>query len=242
MTQAVILAGGTGSRLRPYTDDRPKTMVEIPGTGRSILDHQLEWLAQEGVTDVVISCGYLAEVLHDWLAQTEASRGSMTVTTVVEVEPLGRGGGMKLAAKALPRPDEAWFSLNSDIWTRFSLREMAALHAASGAVGTLALARPRLPWGVVQLSGEDATVITEFVEAPTVPWPVNAGIYVFAPEFSLLLPDVGDHEFTTYPQLARERRLVGYPIPEGVFWRAIDTAKDLEAAARELTALRALDA
>jgi NDP-sugar pyrophosphorylase family protein len=61
--QAVVLAGGQGSRLRPYTDDRPKPMVEIPGTGTPIIGHQLAWLAEEGVTDVVISCGHLAEVL-----------------------------------------------------------------------------------------------------------------------------------------------------------------------------------
>ena len=66
-TQAVVLAGGQGSRLRPYTDDRPKPMVEIPGTGTPIIGHQLAWLAAEGVTDAVVSCGHLAEVLQEWL-------------------------------------------------------------------------------------------------------------------------------------------------------------------------------
>ncbi|BFO22613.1 hypothetical protein SHKM778_90010 [Streptomyces sp. KM77-8] len=65
--QAVVLAGGQGTRLRPYTDDRPKPMVEIPGTGTPIIGHQLTWLAEEGVTDVVVSCGHLAEVLQKWL-------------------------------------------------------------------------------------------------------------------------------------------------------------------------------
>ena len=236
VTQAIVLAGGTGSRLRPYTDTRPKTMVEIPGTGRTILEHQLDWLAEEGVTDVVISCGHLAEVLQAWLAETELP---VRATTVVEVEPLGRGGGLKFAAKALPRPDEHWYALNSDIWTRFPLREMAALHARTGALGTLALARPRIPWGVVELeeAGDGGGVITDFVEAPLTPWPVNAGIYVFAPEFTPLLPDLGDHERTTFPELAHERKLSGFLIPEGVYWRAIDTAKDLETAAKELAAL-----
>ena len=63
----MVLAGGQGSRLRPYTDDRPKPMVEIPGTGTPIIGHQLAWLAAEGVTDAVVSCGHLAEVLQDWL-------------------------------------------------------------------------------------------------------------------------------------------------------------------------------
>lgn len=236
ITQAIVLAGGTGSRLRPYTDTRPKTMVEIPGTGRTILEHQLDWLAEEGVTDVVLSCGHLAEVLRAWLDETELP---VRVTMVVEAEPLGRGGGLKFAARSLPRPGEHWYALNADIWTRFSLREMAALHARTGALGTLALARPRIPWGVVELDGGGAgSTITDFVEAPPTPWPVNAGVYVFAPEFTPLLPDVGDHERTTFPGLAHEGKLTGFLIPEGVYWRAIDTAKDLETAAKELAVLQ----
>jgi NDP-sugar pyrophosphorylase family protein len=235
VTQAVILAGGTGSRLRPYTDTRPKTMVEIPGTGRTILEHQLDWLAEEGVTDAVVSCGHLAEVLEDWLARTELP---LRVVTVVEREPLGRGGGLRYAATALPRPEQDWYALNSDIWTRFSLREMTALHRQTGALATLALARPRIPWGVVELDEVDGNLITDFVEAPVTPWPVNAGVYVFAPEFTPLLPETGDHERTTFPELAHSRRLAGFPIPEGVYWRAIDTVKDLETAAKELAALQ----
>ena len=235
VTQAVVLAGGTGSRLRPYTDARPKTMVEIPGTGRTILEHQLDWLAAEGVEDVVVSCGHLAEVLQDWLDATELP---VAVSTVVEAEPLGRGGGLKFAAKALPRPDEDWYALNSDIWTRFSLRAMTGLHRETRALATLALARPRIPWGVVELDGAGTGPhITEFVEAPLTPWPVNAGVYVFAPGFTPLLPDTGDHERSTFPELARQRQLAGFPIPEDAYWRAIDTVKDLESAARELSAL-----
>src|SRR3954468_17252535 len=90
-TQAVILAGGQGSRLRPYTDDRPKPMVEITGTGTPIIAHQLSGWTAEGVTDAVVSCGHLAEVLQDWLSE-HAGRLPLHVTTVVETEPLGRGG------------------------------------------------------------------------------------------------------------------------------------------------------
>jgi len=174
-------------------------------------------------------------VLQDWLDATELP---VAVSTVVEAEPLGRGGGLKFAAKALPRPDEDWYALNSDIWTRFSLRAMTGLHRETRALATLALARPRIPWGVVELDGAGTGPhITEFVEAPLTPWPVNAGVYVFAPGFTPLLPDTGDHERSTFPELARQRRLAGFPIPEDAYWRAIDTVKDLESAARELSAL-----
>ncbi|WP_461297321.1 nucleotidyltransferase family protein [Streptomyces harbinensis] len=233
-TQAVVLAGGQGSRLRPYTDDRPKAMVEIPGTGVPIIGHQLRWLAAEGVTDAVISCGHLAEVLQEWLEKAELP---LRVSTVVETEPLGRGGGLKYAAAALPRPDEPWYATNGDIWTSFSLRDMAAFHAERDATATLALARPRIPWGVVET--DEFGHVLDFIEAPPSPYLVNAGIYVFAPEFTALLPDRGDHERTTFPRLARSRRLAGFDLPQGTFWRAIDTAKDLTEAARELDAHQA---
>ncbi|MDT0305491.1 nucleotidyltransferase family protein [Streptomyces sp. DSM 44917] len=232
-TQAVVLAGGQGSRLRPYTDDRPKPMVEIPGTGVPIIGHQLTWLAAEGVTDAVISCGHLAEVLRDWL---DAAELPLRVSTVVESEPLGRGGGLKYAAAALPRPHEPWFATNGDIWTRFSLREMSAFHAERDALATLALARPRIPWGAVDT--DEFGHVLDFIEAPPSPYLINAGVYVFAAEFTKLLPDRGDHERATFPRLARERLLAGFPIPQGAYWRAIDTAKDLREAARELNAER----
>lgn len=78
--------------------------------------------------------------------------------------------------------------------------------------------------------------VLDFIEAPPSPFLINAGLYVFGPDFAELLPDVGDHERTTFPQLARSKRLAGYQLPQGVYWRAIDTAKDLTEAAKELAA------
>lgn len=197
-TQAVVLAGGQGSRLRPYTDDRPKPMVEIPGTGTPIIGHQLAWLAAEGVTDAVVSCGHLAEVLQQWL---DASELPLRVTTVVEKEPLGRGGGLKYAAARLPEPGRPWFATNGDIWTRFSLRDMAAFHAERDATATLALARPRIPWGAVET--DEFGHVLDFIESPPSPYLINAGVYVFSSAFASLLPDRGDHERTTFPAGAR---------------------------------------
>ncbi|MEV1175809.1 nucleotidyltransferase family protein [Nonomuraea sp. NPDC049784] len=233
VTQAVILAGGQGSRLRPYTDTRPKPMVEIPGTGLPIIGHQLEWLAAEGVTDAVISCGYLAETVLDWLSTANLP---LNVIPVVEAEALGRGGGLKFAAASLPRRSEPWYATNGDIWTRFSLRAMADFHHERDALATLALVRPRLPWGTVDI--DRFGNVLDFVEAPPSPYPVNAGVYVFSAPFTPMLPDLGDHERSTFPHLARQRRLAGYELPQGVYWRAIDTAKDLNEAAKELAAFR----
>lgn len=205
-------------------------MVEIPGTGVPIIGHQLAWLAAEGVTDAVVSCGHLAEVLQEWLAGTELP---LRVSCVVEKEPLGRGGGLKFAAASLPRPDEPWYATNGDIWTRFSLRTMAAFHQERGADATLALARPHMPWGAVET--DQFGHVVDFIEAPPSPYLINAGVYVFSAAFRDLLPERGDHERATFPRLARQRRLAGFPLPQGAYWRAIDTAKDLTEAAKELS-------
>jgi NDP-sugar pyrophosphorylase family protein len=216
--RAVILAGGQGSRLKPLTNTVPKAMVEIGG--RCIIDHQIRWLADAGVTDVVVSAGHLHEVLAEHLS---SQAQPLSVETVVEDEPLGRGGGLKYAGRHLPATDSAWYALNGDIWTRFDLRAMAAYHVERAAVATIGLARPRIPWGVVDL--DEFGRVVDFVEAPPSPYPVNGGVYVFAGEMLELLPDSGDHERSTFPALAKQRRLAGYPI-EG-YWRAIDTAKDV---------------
>src|SRR5690625_7240469 len=92
VTQALILAGGQATRMRPYTDTRPKAKVEV--AGRPIVDHQLAWLADHGVEQVVISCGYKAEILREHVkARTEGPE----ITLLVEDEPLGRGGAPRRA-------------------------------------------------------------------------------------------------------------------------------------------------
>src|ERR671914_788922 len=97
--QAVILAGGQATRLRPYTDDRPKAMV--PVADKPIVDWQLEWLSEQGCENVVISCGYLADVLEKHLA---GHAYSLSIDVAVEREPLGRGGGPPVPAGGSDRP------------------------------------------------------------------------------------------------------------------------------------------
>lgn len=145
--QAVILAGGQASRLRPYTDRLPKVLVEV--AGRPILQHQAHWLAAEGIQEVVVSCGYLAEVLKAYVA---ANRLPLRVCIAVEDQPLGRGGGRKHAARQLPYPEERWVGLNGDIPTRFSLRDLASRHVERCASATVAVTPLKSPYGVVELA------------------------------------------------------------------------------------------
>ncbi|MCD0451815.1 nucleotidyltransferase family protein [Actinocorallia sp. API 0066] len=223
--QAVILAGGNATRLRPYTDRVPKALVDVGG--RPILEHQLAWLAAEGVEHVVVSCGQRAEALTRHLLGRTLP---LEVGVIVEERPLGRGGELKHAARALPRPDAPWLALNGDVLTRFSLEEMAARHTAAGALITLGVAALRSPYDVVEI-GADGTVLG-LESAPVLPQRVNAGVHLCAPEVVGLLPDLGDHESVTFPLLAAQGRLAAHEI-DG-YWRAIDSARDLREANREL--------
>jgi NDP-sugar pyrophosphorylase family protein len=234
--QAVILAGGQASRLRPYTDTIPKALVQV--AGRPIFEHQATWLAAEGIEEVVISCGYRADVLQEYV---DTHRLPLRVRIVVEDEPLGRGGGLKYAAKNLPFQDERWVGLNGDILTRFSLRDLARAHVERSAMATLAVTPLKSPYGIVELTSGDR--ISSFTEAPVLPHWINAGVYLFEPSVTPLLPDLGDHEDTTFPALAAQDRLSAYRI--NGYWRGVDNAKDLKEATKEVTAfgwVRALEA
>src|SRR5215207_11449504 len=118
--QAIILAGGKGERLRPFTDDRPKPMVPI--LEKPILEYQVRWLAAQGVSRVVFSCGYRHEVIQHFFG--DGAKFGVDIRYAVEDEPLGRGGGIKLAWNELAHGDGPVIATNGDIMTSFDLQAM----------------------------------------------------------------------------------------------------------------------
>ncbi|HXH84516.1 MAG TPA: nucleotidyltransferase family protein, partial [Candidatus Tectomicrobia bacterium] len=144
-TQAVILAGGQGTRLRPLTLARAKPVV--PVLGRPFLAWQLALLRAHGVTDVVLACSYRVEDVREALA--DAERLDMRLRYVVETEPLGTGGGVRNAAN-LARGTV--FVLNGDVLTDADLSAMRRFHAARGSRTTILLTRVDDPraYGLVE--------------------------------------------------------------------------------------------
>ena len=159
----------------------------------------------------------------------------LNVTTVVEKEPLGRGGGLKYAAAHLPHPDRPWYATNGDIWTRFSLRDMADFHAERDAIATLALARPRIPWGAVET--DDVRPHHGLHRVPAVPVRHQRGRVRLLARVRRAAARPRRPRAHHVPPPGPRTRLAGFPIPQGAYWRAIDTAKDLTEAAKELAAL-----
>jgi NDP-sugar pyrophosphorylase family protein len=223
---ALIIAGGEGERLRPLTNDRPKPMVEV--AGKPILAHQVEWLRQQGISDIVVCCGYRAEAIQRHFG--DGQDWGLRIRYSIEEEPLGRGGALKLGYRLVPPDEQVVIGLNGDNITTQPLAPLLRYHRRQGAAATVMLVRLRSPYGIVHVAREGR--IKAFLEKPLLPHWINTGIYLLSPEFSQRLPDKGDHETTAFPELSAEGRLFGYH--SRAYWRTIDTMKDLSAAEREI--------
>ena len=225
---ALIIAGGEGQRLRPLTDDRPKGMV--PVAGKPILEHQLDWLRDNGVAHAVLACGYRHDVIEEYFG--DGSRFGLDIGYSIEHTPLGRGGALKRAFQQVPSDVSFVIATNGDNINTQPLAPMVRQHMRTGAVATLLLTQLRSPYGIAQQRGKQ---ITGFREKPLLPHWLSAGVYVLNREFLEACPDVGDHEDHLFPKLAAEGKLYGFR--SRTFWKAIDTVKDLQEAERELSSL-----
>jgi mannose-1-phosphate guanylyltransferase len=183
--QALVLAGGEGTRLRPLTLTVPKPVM--PLAGRPFLSFMLDWLRGHGVDDVLLSCGFLAHAVEDVLGDEYEG---MQLRYVHEDSPLGTAGPMRLAA------DEGLLAerllvLNGDVLTDMDLTAQLAFHEERGAKATLALiaVEDTSSYGVVP-TNDDGSVI-EFREKQPGPAPtnrINAGAYVLEREVVDLIP------------------------------------------------------
>ena len=217
--EAILLAGGKAERLGAAAQGKPKPLV--PVAGRPLAAYQVGQLARAGVGRVIVSCAAGAEELF-----AEALGGiGPEVVAVAEPEPLGRGGGLRFAARAR-REQGPLYALNGDELLDVDLAALLAHHRTLGVAATVTLTPLRSPFGIVDL--DEGDLVTGFQEAPVLPHWVNVGVYVLDDECLARLPERGDHERTTFPQLAAERRLAGYR-HEGT-WLTVNTPKQLRLA------------
>ena len=147
------------------------------------------------------------------------------IEPVGEPEPLGRGGGLKLAARGR-KESGAVLALNGDELLDVDFRDLLGQHAHAGAAATIVVAQVRSPFGVVDLEPDGR--VSGFREAPLLDHWVNTGVYALGPEALERLPERGDHEQSTFPELAAEGKLRGFR-HQGI-WLTVNTPKDLRRA------------
>ncbi|MEM0004490.1 MAG: nucleotidyltransferase family protein [Desulfurococcaceae archaeon] len=219
-----ILAGGFGKRLRPFTEDTPKPM--IPVAGKPLLEYQIAWLKKHGFNEIVLLVGYKKEKIIEHFGS--GSRFGVKITYVVEDEPLGTGGAVKNAEHILLK-ESVFLVLNGDILTNLDPLQLLSKLEAGRYMGVIATIPLPSPYGILELEGDN---VRGFVEKPLIKdyW-INAGVYALRPEALKYFPDKGDLEKTAFPAMARDG-LLGAVKYTNIFWKAIDTYKDLEEASK----------
>lgn len=221
--EAIILAGGKAERLGEAAGGKPKALVEV--AGRPLAAYQVGRLVRAGVDRVIFACA-AGEGEH---FRRELAGLGAEIVTAEEPERLGRGGGIKFAAR-LRSEDGDVYALNGDELVDVDFTALLAKHRESAGLATLTVAQPKSQFGIVEL--DEADVVGGFQEDARVPYWVNCGNYVLSPEAIERFPDRGDHESTTFPELAAEGALHAYR-HEGL-WLTVNTPKELRVAAEHV--------
>lgn len=201
--QAIVLVGGEGTRLRPLTESVPKPALTL--VDRPFLAYMIEWLAAHGVSEVVLACGFLPDVLREALAGEE-ERAGVRIRYVVEPEPLGTAGAIRFAADALGEQlDDRFLALNGDVLTDLDLSALLRAHQKRGAAATIALhpVEDSSAFGLVH-SGPEGEVLA-FLEktGEAAPGEINAGMYALERSVLDLIPSAENVsiERDVFPQL-----------------------------------------
>jgi len=177
--QAVVMAGGEGTRLRPLTTNRPKPMVPI--VNKPMLEHSLNLLKQHGFKDVVLTLHYLPNVVSEYFQ--EGDEFDVKLTYLIEEKPLGTAGGVKNAERYL---DGTFVVFSGDVLTDINLSKALNFHKQSGASATIVLTRVPNPTEYGIVITEKTGRVKQFLEKPG--WSevfsdtINAGIYILEPE------------------------------------------------------------
>lgn len=221
---AVIMAGGLGSRLSPYTDNCPKPLVDLGG--KPILTHIIEHLRGQGVRRFVLCLNYLGQMIVNRYG--DGSALDVSISYVHENKRLGTGGALSLISPDLL--SEPFLSMNGDILTDIDVNALVDTHQASGWSGTMVTRdfQYTVPYGVVRRDAQGAFEGND--EKPTLSFPINAGIYMLSKN---VLPMIPQDTFYDLPTLFDA--LTKPPHSAGTFghdgrWIDIGTVPELERA------------
>jgi NDP-sugar pyrophosphorylase family protein len=223
--EAIILAGGKAERLGDAAGGRPKALVEV--AGKPLAAYQVGRLARAGVTRVIFACA----AGQGSLFEQELQGLGPEIVAAEEPERLGRGGGIKFGAQRRRETGDV-FALNGDELVDVDFAALLDAHRSGGALATIAVARPKSQFGLVEI--DDADYVRGFEEAGRVPYWVNCGNYVLGEEAIARFPDKGDHESNAFPELAAEGKLRGFR-HEGL-WLTVNTPKELRTAQEHVAA------
>ena len=227
---AVLLVGGAGLRMRPFTEDAPKCMVPI--NGKPLIHWTLSWLKSYGFSHIVFGVAYRKEVVINYLKDNSQGLKIDFSEHTVEGET---GEGFRFAISRFVRDDD-FLAMNGDEITSLNLERLEEAHLINKPVVTVAVAPMRSPFGIIELEGDD---VVSFKEKPFIKNKyVSIGVYIFNQRILDFIPKNGSIEKTVFPLLAKNRTLKACRLKPEEVWLTINSVKDLSVAEKEFAALR----
>ena len=218
----VIMAGGFGTRLRPETNNLPKSLLHV--NGKPILEHIIEKAKLDGFSHFVLAVYYLKEMIEDYFK--DGIKLGVDIKYLKETKPLGTAGALSIFD--IP-PKEDFIVTNGDVITDINYAELLDYHKFNNSIATMAIRRHELqnPFGVVETNGIE---ITGYEEKPIKISNINAGVYALSPIVLGFLPKM---EYCNMPELfeklrAKSLSTLAYPIHEQ--WIDIGRSVDLNKA------------
>ena len=228
--KAVVLAGGKGARLVPYTRILPKPLMPIGDM--PILEVLLRQMKRAGIEDVVLTVGHLAHLLRTFFMDGEP--WGLRISYSYEEQPLGTAGPLSLIAGL----DRTFLVTNGDVLTTLDLCELFAFHKAQGGIATIAVHKRqvKIDLGVVQWNGDLS--LKGYIEKPVIDYTVSMGIYVFEPRVMDYIPY---NRYLDFPDLvlkmiAAGERVCGYAF-DG-YWMDLGRPDDYAQAAEDFVTMR----
>jgi NDP-sugar pyrophosphorylase family protein len=230
--KAVVLAGGKGTRLRPYTTVLPKPLMPIGDM--PILEIMLRQMKQAGISKVFLTVGHLAELLRAFFQ--DGQQFELNIVYSYEDKPLGTAGPLSL----LEGLDDTFLVTNGDVLTTLNLADLVAYHRTAGAAATIAMQARQVKVDLGVLEFDHTYQLTGYIEKPTYDFHVSMGIYVFEPR---VLAQIPYNEYLDFPDLVLKliacgEKVIGYPF-EG-YWQDLGRPDDYEQALADFDQMRPL--
>lgn len=228
--KAVILAGGKGARLAPYTKILPKPLMPIGDM--PILEVLLRQLKRAGVDEVYLTVGHLAGLLYAFFQDGEWL--GLKIHYSYEDHPLGTAGPLSL----LEGLDDTFLVTNGDVLTTLDIRKLVEFHCSQGALATVASHQRnvRIDFGVIETNGNSE--ITAYIEKPTIDYRVSMGVYVFEPR---VLNYIERNQYLDFPNLVLKMLGVGEKVlsyPFSGYWMDLGRVDDYEKAVDDFEKLK----
>lgn len=217
---AIVLVGGKALRMRPITEEIPKTMVEV--AGKPLLYWILKWLKLNNIEKVILGVAHKKEIIIDYIRNNDFG---LTIVCNDHSEAEETGDAIRLAIERQNVQDDSFLVMNGDLITDLSLNNLLLFHMMHKPIVTLMSIPLRSTYGVISIDNTNA--VTDFKEKPVIEGHfMNAGIYIFTQAVRPYLPQKGSIEKLTFVQLAKEHKLKAFKYFG--FWATADTVKDIK--------------